>query len=272
MHIRIFTIVYGRHLEHLKRLATCLSWPKNRKALEGASWFVETNDPKRVQEILGPLGIPLEFSTLRGNYFGSLAAQAGVCASNGWCMFAANPDLVFGEGSIQTLRTIAEEQEGLCVAVPHPRVNETFPELNEATSNARLVKVAFEHLHPSWKVCSAHVKESGSYVGGVVWRRLGDLYGVTARLPSVFFARTLPGDEEALRAGGDGAWDHTWPAKLVREQRHRIIGSSDAAFCVEISRQSDPRTSQRRAVIDDYHKDLEHHRVNRNTVTIWRAE
>jgi hypothetical protein len=268
--LRIFTVVHGeRYLHYLKGLVTSLSWPENRKALEGAHWVL-VGDEKAVG-ILETLGIPAEYRPYTTD---ALFTQVQECADNGLALLAANPDFIFGEGTVKTLVRIASEGEGICVSFPHPRVTDDFPIPETPTSNARLVKLAMANLHHSWKNCQVELTENSSYWGGVAWRDLGEgLYGVSCRLPTPFLVRPIKGDVEKMRER-TGGWDHCWPEKMVNEQRHRIIAGSDAAFVVERTSSEIPRlkVTPRNTPPDEYRFDRAHHRVNRNTISIWRAE
>jgi len=71
-----------------------------------------------------------------------------------------------------------------------------------------------------------------------------------------------------------GNYDHAFGNRLVQEGRQRIIGSSDAAFMVELTpvgvsegdlQKIDPEYP------DNYWQDVPHIQINRNTMMIWRA-
>lgn len=259
--LRICTLVYGeRHLGWLKRTSVCLTWPRNRKALDGALWRIYTtkDSEARAREILAPIGLELEVEIVTPAGSGECLNQClanEVRLSVGTSLLIAPPDMIFGEGTIETMARL----DG-CVTVPHPRVvAETFPELTEPTSNARLVSLTMEHMHDSFRV-------DFSASTGFAWREIGPkLYGVTAKIPTPHFVRPRVEDLEYLKNPGD--WDHVWPEFLVKEQRQRIVGSSDAAFMVELTPARHHRRFPQEAQFN-----REHHKVNSNVVTIWRAE
>ena len=279
MPLRIFTLVYGKHLDWFKRSSASIGW--NREALEGALWRIYTDDEACVREIL-KTDLELSFEAVRpsvGTGAGLLQAmiqELETCVQEESAFLAAPPDMIFGAGTIQTMRKIASEGKYLCVTVPHPRVvADTFPEL-ETTSNARLVKLAIEHMHPAWQVSNIDLPENAAYPTGVAWRPVGkNLDAVSARVPTPHLVQAKLADIEFLKSKGPGAWDHLWPEELVKEQRQRIIGSSDAAFMVELTPRNRHMAHCYRRLAqepDKYKLNLEHHKVNRNTVTIWRAE
>ena len=238
-----------------------------------------------MREIAEPVGLEIEFNTIPDipdiayKLQRCLILEAERCAAEGEALLTAQPDLVFGDGSIFAMLRLAEEAPGTCVAVPHPRVLDQEFVLDmgaDPLDNAQLVRLAMKHLHSSW----AHSNLGGSKVNcwqsGSAWRALGDgLIGVSMRIPTIFLARPLPADVEFLKRGpSTGAWDHAWPEKLVAEQRQRVIGSSDAAFVVELTRRGANGCEVRERPSenpDAYQGTLGHHKINRNVVAVWRC-
>ena len=285
MRVRLSTLVFGRtYLEHFKRSVKSLTWPKNRKALEGAVWSVHTDLPEKVLGILEPLGFETEIhpaqpvnshAAVGMLLLKTLVTDLEKCVG-GDALLTAQPDTIFGEGTIKTLVEIGSEGMN-AIAVSHPRVKvETFPVLTEPTSNARLVRLAFEHLHEGWQACNLKADENNCFMGGVGWREIDqDLYAISVRIPTTYFVRPRGSDIDFLKTCKHGGWDHVWPAHLVEQQRHRLIGSSDAAFMVELTdlnRRGALTRSARIDELDAYKFNLDHHRTNRNSLVIWRAE
>ena len=280
--IRVFTFVYGKHLELLKRSLVSLDWPENKKALERATWSVHTTqeDENAVREILGDRRVEITHTRISGGIGQQLSSCLGsemtACYQRRAAMLLAPPDTIFGEGTIQTLVSLGEGGNN-AISAPHPRVVlETFPDLKEPTSNAKLVSLAFEHMHEVWSLSNTKLLKNNAYGSGTAWREIGPgLYAVTMRIPTPYFIRPTARDVETLAAAGSGGWDHKWPQTLMREQRHRIVGSSDGAFMVELSPLNLPQGKTKDInwdEPDEYSGKLLHHQVNRNTVTIWRAE
>lgn len=284
MKLRIFTFVYGNYFPLFERSVRSLSWPKNRGALNDAVWSVYTNEGglSTVERILSPTGIAVEVKQLFvENNIGrqmSLCLQEEMkkCVSQGAGLFLAPPDTIFGEGTVPAVLNLGVEGHN-AISIPHPRVlSDTFPDLQEPTSNAKLVSLAMDHMHEVWQLANIKLPKNNAYYSGAGWRQIGEkMYAVTMRIPTPYFIRPLERDIGTLEASGPGGWDHKWPAHLVKEERHRIIGSSDAAFMVELSPANLPQGETRdsnRNDLDAYRGGLLHHQVNRNTVTIWRAE
>jgi hypothetical protein len=71
-----------------------------------------------------------------------------------------------------------------------------------------------------------------------------------------------------------GYWDSKFPETLVPDQRQRVIASSDAVFICELTPESRPLPPvvKADAEIDKYEHNLAHHAINRNIVSIWRAD
>lgn len=285
MRVRLSTLIFGRsYLDLFRRSVKSLSWPKNRKALEGAVWSIHTDLPEKALGVVEPLGLEVEIHSVSpaksafgvGSLLQRTLVQDLEKCLGGDALLTAQPDTVFGDGTIKTLVDIGSE--GLnAISVCHPRVlTETFPDLTEPTSNSRLVKLAFENLHPGWQLANMRGDENNCFKGGVGWREIDkDLYAITARIPTPYFVRPRIEDVEFLKTCKVGGWDHDWPAHLVEAQRHRLIGSSDAAFMVELTSLERNGALSRAARIDEpdaYKFNLEHHKTNRNALVIWRAE
>lgn len=284
MKVSIFTFVYGKYFDWFERSVASLSWPINRKALEGAMWSVYTDEESRasVERILGPTGLKFDINPVHigTNVAVEMSAclqnEMKTCVANKSALLLAPPDTIFGEGTVNSILTLGAEG-ATAISVPHPRVlSDTFPDLREPTSNAKLVGLAIEHMHEVWRLANIRLDKNNAYFSGAGWRQIGEkLYAVTMRIPTPYFIKPHARDVETLIASGPGGWDHKWPQHLVKEERHRIIGSSDAAFMVELSPANlpqGPSKESNRDEPDSYRGGLLHHQINRNTVTIWRAE
>lgn len=284
MNVRVLTFVYGRYLEWFEKSFRSLMWPLNRKALEGAVWSIYTTEEDEwvLREMLEPL-VKVEFhrivvgqKSIGEQFSDCLVDETRICVSKKAGMLLAPPDTIFGDGTIHTLVKLGSEGMN-AISVPHPRVlAEAFPDLKEPTSNAKLVGFAMEHMHQVWRLANMELKNNNAFYSGAGWREISqNLYAVSMRIPTPYFVRPEKRDIDSLIGSGAGGWDHKWPQHLVKEQRHRVIGSSDAAFMVELSPADLPQGGTKERNLDDidaYRGGLLHHQVNRNTVAIWRAE
>jgi hypothetical protein len=76
-----------------------------------------------------------------------------------------------------------------------------------------------------------------------------------------------------------GSYDHTWPGeRLIRQERQRYVGSSDAAFICEVTdfdKNIPPWTPEHLKVLqvhpDAFYRDNWHNAVDRLTVCIFRG-
>lgn len=192
----------------------------------------------------------------------------------------APPDLIWGDGSVETLLKLVRFAYGRCIAVPHVRVAERkFMEgfTGEPLSNAQLVKKAFASLHEAFAGSEGPADKQNTGTTGTVWTRLGDgLYAAGFFLPTIHMMQPTAEDVKWFKTTpGSDHWDHRWPASLVGTDRHRIVGSSDAAFMAELT-PDDRLHPLRHATVkgkwDEYTGTLPHHIANRNTVAVFREE
>ena len=289
MKLRLFTLVYGPYIDLMEQgLLRSLKWPKNLAAIKKAEcWDVYTNneDRERITALLEPFGIPINFTGITRDEIVSfqlnnaLIAECEVCVKDWSTLFPLQPDLLFGEGSIGRLLKLAGEGKNLCIAMPHPRVETTsfLADMPEGViENDQLVHLAMGNLHWSWRESNMECSMTNTFHGGAMWRYVGDgLYAVTCRVPTCFVANPVESDITFLKKCGRGAWDHRWPTILMEENRHRLVASSDVAFVVELtSRNKNPPHLNKKdsAEPDKYRFDFLHHRVNRNTICVWRSK
>lgn len=287
MKLRLFSIVYRDQFREWfeKRCVASLNWPLNLAELRRheVQWDIYSTEEERdrVEHIVRPLGFKVEFHSTHIGVAqleilkNALVTHIRQCIETDSAMFLAPPDTVFGDGSVRAIVKAAEQGRELSISVPHVRVNaETFPVLAEPTSNAKLVTLAWQHLHTSWAGSDGDAPENNSRTSGVSWRKLyPGLIAVTMRIPTIYLARFRQADLEFFTDGQYGCWDHRWPAKLMEHQRHRIIASSDAAFMVEMTPAASnipPLEKRNDSEVDAYWGDMPHQRANRNAVCVFR--
>lgn len=300
--LRLYTCVYGeKHLTWMRQgLLPSLAWPGNSAAIEGCTWSFLTKGihTQEIEEMVK--GFPslhikdFEFLTLGPEFETNPHAQ-GMFLKEGFMAeisrsltfnaqtLIAPPDTIFGEGSIANLKEIGKQRDSV-VTVAHVRVLPellTFIKTEKPVSNAKLVGLAFRHLHKTWEQAQVGLKQANSYVGGVSWRWLAEnLYAVTHRLPTPYLMNFVPEDLTYFKNQIHfGELDHGWPsANLIHNQRQRLVGSSDAAFMVELTdalNNIPPVSFVRDESPDDFWRDREarpHNAVNRMTSVILRGE
>lgn len=291
--LRVFTSVWGdQHIDWFKKYCLqSLSWPKNRDCLDGATWTFLTleDDVPKIEAALKESGIQIEninFMLLPKNFnphqAGSLINEGLLiemqnCIMYNTKMLLAPPDTIFGNGSIRSMLEVARQRDSVVFAV-HARVNPTIEATTEM-SNAKLVTAAFKNLHKTWSEAVDGGREKvNSYIGGVSWKWVGDgLYAVTHRLPTPYVFNWTPEDIVYFKNQLHwGTIDHSWPHEcLVHTERMRVIGSSDAAFMVEITPENEnipPVAAYHENEPDLFWRNLSHNKVNRMFSVILRGE
>lgn len=290
MKMRLFSLVWGEPYSTWfeQALVASLLWPKNIEAIRAHATeiniYTRDQDRERLRSIAEELGVPLQFHPFEFRQSSGETLQPALldhmrnCQQTGVAMFMAPPDTIFADGAIPAICEVGQARD-VCVAVPHVRVNAGSwpPPGGKPFSPAQLVDHAFRNLHPTWRDADARLKNTNSRLGGVSWKPIGpSIYAVTHRLPTTYLANLNASDIEWFsRQFETGTYDHTWPAKLVKDQRQRVIASSDAAFIVELTRENEnipPVEMADQSEPDKFWRDLEHNYVNRAVVTIFRGE
>lgn len=260
--LRIYTAVWGDKYIDLfeKTIIRSFNWQQNKKALlnEKVTWSFHTNkkDCAKLIQLGKRIGLE-DFDVtelpeeLDGGHpdmgkilLGQFTKEIQRCLETNSRLLLAPPDSIFGDGTIRAILS-AGAQEGTCVAVPHPRVlpaifdypSEFCHTLNLNLSNSQLVTTAFQNLHRSWSEAQVGFDKINSHVGGVCWRKISPgLFSVQHRLPTNYLIHFVPSDLQFFQQQiCFGSIDHLWPTKLVKEERERVIGSSDLAFICEVT-------------------------------------
>lgn len=274
---RLLTIVWGdKYLDWLARgCLRGLAGPRNMAALKRhvIQWDIYGDQDKlgRCEELCKPFGLKVVLHAQpRCDHHEVMRRHATECYHAGASCLLALPDLIYGDGSLDVLLACGRPRE-VCVAMPHVRVDcRRWPFPEPGFSNQQLVDMAFANLHRSWAEAELGKAQSNSYKGGVSWQQLQhSMWAVQHRILTVFLANFTAGDLAA-----DNRWDHGWPARLVAEQRQRVIGSSDAAFAVELT---EPDTNVPAVTDTDpgepdkFELSLGHHVANRMMLAIFRG-
>lgn len=287
MTLRLFTLVHGEpYMTWMQQaLVPSLSWPINRNAIRNAEWHIYTTEQSRdrVIEIARPLGLTMKICEMNPDWAGQFLASAVrqiimEASSEGDQILMAPPDTIFGEGTLETFVALGRDPR-VVISAPPVRVNQSFmssfAEAEGPVFNETLVYMAWKHLHATWRDANITMPRNNSFIGGVSWKALSaNVFAVTHLLPTPFYLGVAPSDGEWFRLyGTPGAYDHIWPAKLVDEGRQRLIGSSDAAFIVEITeadKNIPPLYPVNPSMNTEYSGQNKHNHVNRNTVCIFR--
>lgn len=292
--LRIFTTVWGeKHLDWFKKYCLrSLSFEKNRLAIEDATWCVLTTgeDRPKIEAMIQESGLKLrhlEFIIFGPDFFENphasgafinqgLLLEISKNISMNTQMLLAPPDTIFGDGSVTSMREMARQRDSV-IFVAHMRVLPDI-EVKDNMSNANLVSSAFKHSHATWTFAQDGLDQINSYVGGVSWKYLDQgLFAVTHRLPTPYLINWTPEDIVFFKNQLHwGVIDHAWPhACLIETERMRLVGSSDAAFMVEVTPADaniPPLAAYHDSEPDHFWKNLSHNKVNRMFSVILRAE
>ncbi len=290
---RIFTPVWGaEHIEDFRRgCVRSLTWPRNLAALREcvSQWEIFTTqaDLDVLHDIAEPLGIPIRFDIVNTNagvdrgreLLRLVLGTMKRCVDNEELFGLVMPDIIYGDGSWSNMLALAQ-RVGVCVTAPHMRVLPSMLDVadcapNVPLSNSLLFWHSLNHAHPTWTDAEVTKSPGSQFYGGVVWERVEqNLYLVQHRIPNCWAAKLNESDLDFMRQmGGFGMYDHDWPRKLVTEERSRIIGSSDAAFMVEVTPAHVALAPMKELapVVDLFHRQDVHHSVYRQFVSVWRA-
>lgn len=254
MSLQILSCVWGsNHIDLFRRTALeSLSWDKNKKALVEAQaiWNIITDQVDTMKELTKDLPEPLyPIVNIRSidqhrDYIDQVQSaslwqmERSIEAKDK--VLLAPPDTIFGDGTIANLLA-AGSDEGSVVVVPHARVLPTILDHMDSfflpVDNAPLVTLAWEYLHDSWVHAERGHANQSSYVGGVEWWKVGNIIQGTHRLPSPYLIQFTKEDLMYFQSAiSFGHFDHMWPGDiLIPRGRQRYLGSSDAAFIVEIT-------------------------------------
>ncbi len=283
----VYTMVWGPFIDLFERccLASLLQ-PGNLPAVKDKIlWRIATTDPlERFAEIRKTLvGAGIEMDLFRWKEtpisseiaarFLANALEVAVGATDTFLM--AQPDVFFGNGSIGNLVRYLGSRP-LAVAAVHLRTLAHVVPPPLPCSNARLVRYAFENLHPENAAMFDGLTKNSTRQGGVSIRPLtGDLYTCVHSLSNVSLLRPTMTDVDFFRRiEGFGAWDHAWPSLLVAEHRLRVVGSSDLFFAVELTDADKVNCPHEPGMCgnDVYRRDMPHNRVMGSIAVVLRAE
>jgi hypothetical protein len=297
--LRIFSVVYGeKFCDLFERIALrSLMQPLNAMVASAAHWSIYTmeQDAARLRAMVPGAEITTFIATDKttGEQVASVPAGTAIahgcllheirrCLAEQATMIMAPPDTFWGDGSLVNLVAVAGDNNLNCIAAPHPRVNrEDFLAAlpDGPIGNAELVRLSLAHLHRSWREADAARLDTNTFFTGTSIQALptSNHYAVRHRLPTCYLARFTEDDFKFFNGKlpvEGGPWDHWWPALLVRQERHRCIGSSDAFFVAELTAADagvPPTVAQVEGQSDRYCRGELHNQVNRNFVSIWRA-
>lgn len=284
--LHIFTHAFnGAYASQWKRAgAVSLLWPRNLAALNTMDvlWDVYTSksSEEEVRAAAALLPFKFEVTAIDREKDADLRAALEKAHKAQAYFMPAPPDIIWGDGSVESLLRLMPFAYGRCLAVPHVRVAEKkfmAGFTGEPLTNAQLVKKAFAALHEAFAGSEVPADRHNTGTTGTVWTRLATgVYAAGFFLPTIHLMQPTEDDVKWFKTTpGTDHWDHRFPASLVAKDRHRIVGSSDAAFMAELTPDDlvhPPRHPTVKGKWDEYGGNLAHHSLNRNTVAIFREE
>ena len=177
--------------------------------------------------------------------FNSLIKHIEKCIDDRAIMINNAPDSLWGNNSIWNAIKIGENK-GVCVGSGGCRISleaindsdELHKFMNrEATiENDQLVDLAIKYSHSSLYKSFDNNKNNATYCGISIRQISTNIYSVIHNLPSVDIIKYLDQDLVFFNNSKTyNSWDKTWTRFLLKENRVKIIGSSDLVFKVEIT-------------------------------------
>ena len=289
--LRLFNVVYGeRFIDLYERISfrSLLRQSKNRAALPNDAivvFYTDNASARKLRDVVGDLRFEINIADTAKPppvvFQECLICEIKSCLTRNATMLMVTCDMFFGDGSLGNLLAIAVARPGACIAAPNIRVErnsfiKAISYRRWSISNPALVKLALRHQHKTWRDTHINQPMRNCYDAGTSMQRLTPkLYAVSHLLPNCYLARLTSDDLHFFETAKEAnAWDHRWPSLLVAQNRHYVIGSSDAFFAAELTELDEnhpavePNSDH---TIDDYREDEPHHRTNRNTVFIWRS-
>jgi len=162
------------------------------------------------------------------------------------------PDSIFSENTVSNLVSLSDGK-GVSIAVAHARVSyecsvdswlndsELF---NGKLNSELLVEYAMKCMHDTLKYAD-DMEDNNATLDGLSTRRLNNNnLAVIHNLPGPYLLTPIDDDINFfIRRGSFNMIDKLWSHMLLRQSRLKIIGSSDLAFIVELTKGEEKKVS-----------------------------
>jgi hypothetical protein len=171
------------------------------------------------------------------------------CVAENALMLLALPDFFYSDYSVKNLVSLSE-CKGVSISVPHPRVSyECIQDkltmynglkISGSVNSESLVERAILCKHMAIELCDELKDENHTYYGGISIRELtNNNLVVVHNLPAVLLISPIIDDILFFRRRVRfNDIDTIWPHMLLRQSRLKVVGSSDIAFMVELTKDS----------------------------------
>jgi len=185
------------------------------------------------------------------------------CIDEDAIMVLVMPDTIWGKGSIyNSIKCM--EGKNINIAIPHLRAVPLEKWQNKTPTCRELVEYCFESPHDSFIKSFDNVDKNSSWAG-ISARKLTDkIYTLNHSLPTTYICKFTPLDLRFWEYNMDfGNYDRAWLAMLMRDERLKVIGSSDLAFCVELTDadQNVPPVQKGMLNNDKYWEEQDHNKI-----------
>lgn len=281
MKLRCFFPCWGAHHIYLfeNALLKSLLWERNQQTIlrYDTTWDVVTRpDTPKLLELLTRIGDGKATFMVheKPDPYAPFLEHIKRCLEEDAVSLILTPDMIHSDGSFETALKVLGTDSG-AVCYPHMRVvPDILPHIPTLDGEAAsLVKLALKHPHPSWTFANEEAYASNTWLGGIGWQKISDkIYAVQHFLPCPFVARYNSRDLEFFeKAKMFRVIDHDWASMLMEDQRLKVLGSSDLAFAVEVTKLMDNcvgRSEQKR----EYHKSIQHNLFNKQIRYCFRSD
>lgn len=175
-----------------------------------------------------------------------------------YCHFYFAPDNLIAKNSLYNLFTIGRHKRH-CIAVPHFRVAPSFS-CDFPIDEPELASLALEHIHNTFAQSNDYLEYNQCHLGFSQRRITDKITTVVHNMPTVFLINPTSSDISFFKKTNYDVseWDRGWLKKLIRENRLKVIGSSDLACIVEVTENTLNDGMLRRNSFDDRRFDQHH--------------
>ncbi|MAV82995.1 MAG: hypothetical protein CMI90_06000 [Pelagibacteraceae bacterium] len=154
-------------------------------------------------------------------------------------LFYTNADHIFSDGTLYNFTNMIDTNN--CViatatfGVNKQKFIDHYKNNSFSNNNKELIKITRKYFHQSIIKSFKDHPVNMSWGSGVVIEKLFDNnLLITFSLPSPFMFRVTKSDIDFFNKYDFNVFDHSWPSKLMMQQRLRVVPSSEVAFVVEI--------------------------------------